>query len=53
MNIKEGEIHALKLLDMWKKGMSPRQIAAALDEPVDDVYRLLKEMEKNLVEEGN
>lgn len=48
MTISESEIRALIML-MWKQRLSPRQIAQATALPVDNIYRHLKRLEKELV----
>jgi hypothetical protein len=48
MTIPEEDIKFL-IMNMWKQRMSPWQIAEATALPVDEVYRLLKRLEKELV----
>jgi hypothetical protein len=50
MTIQEGDIRGF-ILDMWRRRMSPRQISEAVGLPVDEVYRLLRRLEKELVKE--
>lgn len=51
MSSKEDDIRAFELFELWKKGLSLKQLAEAMGEPVDDVRRQLKEVQIKLVKE--
>ncbi len=50
MSIDEGEIYAL-IFRLWKQGKSAREIADEIGAPVDETYRRLRRLEKELVRE--
>jgi hypothetical protein len=51
MSSREDDIRACELLELWKKGFSPKQLAEATGESVDEVRRRLKAVQIKLVKE--
>lgn len=39
----------IRVLELWRKGMSPATIAKVLNKPVEFVYKRLKALERELV----
>jgi DNA-directed RNA polymerase specialized sigma24 family protein len=46
----EGEIYAF-IFHLWAQEWSPREIADETGKSVDEIYRLLRKLEKDLVKE--
>lgn len=46
MTTKEGEI---RLLELWKQGLSPGEIAKAMGMPIGIIYQRLRVLQKELV----
>jgi hypothetical protein len=51
MSSKEDDIRAFELFELWKKGLSLKQLAEAVGEPAGDVRRRLKAVQVKLVKE--
>ena len=45
----EGDIRHTTLRNLWIQGASPRIIAQEMGEPIENIYPLLKEVQKALV----
>jgi hypothetical protein len=50
MSTDEGGIYA-SIFQLWVAGKSPREIANETGAPVDEIYRFLRKLEKDLVKE--
>ena len=48
----EDDIRLATCRDLWMQGASPKEIAQAMGESVEDIYLLLKEAQKAIVAKG-
>jgi len=48
----EDDINDITLVELWRQGISPMQIAEKMGVSVDKVYRRLKAMQKRVVKEA-